>query len=144
MRVFLDTNVLVAAFATRGLCADLLRRVLARHDLVVTREVLDELGPVLDRRIGLGKERTGEILAFLGRWLVEAGEERRIPSFELRDPSDVPVVGSAIAAGAEILVSGDRDLLAASLPLPVVSPRGFWELEKGDGPAGAVHEPERR
>jgi len=29
VRVFLDTNVLVAAFATRGLCADLMRVVLA-------------------------------------------------------------------------------------------------------------------
>ena len=29
MRLFLDTNVLVAAFATRGLCADLLSAVLA-------------------------------------------------------------------------------------------------------------------
>ena len=34
VRVFLDTNVLVAAFATRGLCADVVRTVLAEHELV--------------------------------------------------------------------------------------------------------------
>lgn len=39
MRVFLDTNVLVSAFATRGLCADLMRHVLAEHDLI-TGEVI--------------------------------------------------------------------------------------------------------
>jgi len=32
VRVFFDTNVLVSAFATRGLSADLLRLVLTEHD----------------------------------------------------------------------------------------------------------------
>jgi hypothetical protein len=35
LRVFLDTNVLVSAFATRGLCADLLELVLLQHELIV-------------------------------------------------------------------------------------------------------------
>ena len=34
MRVFFDTNVLVSDFLARGLCADLLRLVLAEHTLV--------------------------------------------------------------------------------------------------------------
>jgi hypothetical protein len=51
LRVFLDTNVLVAAFATRGLCADLLRVVLVRHELVVADVVLDGCR-ALKREIG--------------------------------------------------------------------------------------------
>ena len=43
MRVFLDTNVLVSAFATRGLCADVLRLILAEHTLVTGEVVLREL-----------------------------------------------------------------------------------------------------
>ena len=43
MRVFVDTNVLVAAVATRGLCADVLRAVLASHELVVSQQVLAEV-----------------------------------------------------------------------------------------------------
>jgi len=35
VKVFLDTNVLVSALATRGLCADLLRKVLTEHELLV-------------------------------------------------------------------------------------------------------------
>ena len=35
MKVLLDTNVLVSAFATRGLCADVLRLVLTEHEMVV-------------------------------------------------------------------------------------------------------------
>jgi hypothetical protein len=35
MKVMLDTNVLASAVATRGLCADVLRAVLAEHELVI-------------------------------------------------------------------------------------------------------------
>jgi len=47
VRVFLDTNVLVSAFATRGVCADLVRFVLAEHTLVTSEVVLRELRRVL-------------------------------------------------------------------------------------------------
>ncbi len=43
MKVFPDTNVLVAAFIARGLCADLFREILKRHQLVVVEAFLDEL-----------------------------------------------------------------------------------------------------
>ena len=50
--VFLDTNVVVSAVATRGLCADLFHVVLAEHELVLGETVLTELRPVLRRRSG--------------------------------------------------------------------------------------------
>lgn len=43
MKVFLDTNVIVSAFGTRGLCADLIRLVIARHELTVSEVVLEEV-----------------------------------------------------------------------------------------------------
>ncbi len=65
MRVFLDTNVLVSAFATRGLCADVLRVVLGEHTLVTSEVVLRELGRVLQRRIGIPPRTVKEIVDFL-------------------------------------------------------------------------------
>ena len=53
MRVFLDTNVLVSAFATRGLCADVVRYVLAEHELIVGAVVLEELRRVLRTKMKL-------------------------------------------------------------------------------------------
>jgi hypothetical protein len=50
VKVFLDTNVLVSAFAARGLCADLLRDVLARHDLVTGDADILAAGPALPIR----------------------------------------------------------------------------------------------
>lgn len=51
--VFLDANVLVSDFATRDLCADVIRLVLAEHELIVGEVVLRELERVLEQRIEL-------------------------------------------------------------------------------------------
>jgi len=133
VRVFLDTNVLVSAFATRGLCADLLRHVLAEQTLVVGEVVLDELRRVLRDRIGVPPD------------VVETAEEllrehEVVPAslapaaVEMRDESDRWVLAAALDGGAEVVVSGDRDLLdlGESAPLPIVSPRGFWDRLRAD------------
>ena len=62
MRVFLDTNVLVSAVATRGICADLLRLVASEHELVVGEVVLTELRHVLATRIRLSPASRGGLL----------------------------------------------------------------------------------
>ena len=127
MRVFVDTNVLVAAYATRGLCADLLRLILAQHELVVSRQVLTELEHALRDKIGLPEALIAEILATLTPHLCEQTIELRSP-IQLRDPADEPILAAAIAAGAAALITGDAELLdaAAEAPLPILSPRAFW------------------
>lgn len=127
MRVFLDTNVLVSAFATRGLCADVLRVVLADHALVVTSVVVGELTRVLSERIGVPEAGVADIAAFLADFL-ETAEPPGNTSVILRDSSDIPVVESAIAVEVDMIVTGDKDLLEANLPRRTVSPRAFWEL----------------
>lgn len=127
MKVFVDTNVLVAAYATRGLCSDLLRLILAQHELVVSRQVLDELERALRDKLGLPEALIAEILATLAPQLFEGGSGLRSP-IALRDPQDEPILAAAIAAGAAALVTGDADLLGAApeAPLPILSPRAFW------------------
>ena len=48
----------------------------------------------------------------------------------LRDKDDLAILAEAIAGAADVLVTGDRDLLdiADRAPLPIVTPRGLWEL----------------
>ena len=129
MRVFLDTNVLVSAFATRGVCADVLRVVLAEHTLVTGEVVLRELGRVLRRRIGLPPEAIEEIDEFLREHDVVPKPAARA-AVPPRDPDDQWVVASAVEGRADVLVTGDRDLLdiAADAPVKIVDPRGFWDL----------------
>lgn len=136
MKVYLDTNVLVAALATRGLCADLFQAVLADHQLVVGEALLGELRRVLTRRLRMAPALIDEVEAFL-RSQGEVGREAPATTLDIRDPADRLIVAEAIAGGAEVLVTGDDDLLsvAAGAPLPIVTPRAFWELLR-TGPRG--------
>lgn len=133
MRVFLDTNVLVAAFATRGICADLFRAVLLEHDLITGEPVLREIQRVLVRKLRFPESQTREIIRFL-RDHAEVANPKKAASWPETDPDDRWIVASAIEGKAEILVTGDKDLLEAKsqADFRVVSPRGFWELLKTD------------
>ena len=128
MRVALDTNVLVSAVATRGLCGDIFNLVLAEHHLVVGEAVLGELRRVLRDKFRVPTKTVDEFEALLLQEgeLVRASTATRI---KVRDESDVIVLSEAIQGKADALVTGDRDLLAVTekLPLEILTPRGFWE-----------------
>ena len=131
MRVFLDTNVLVSAFAARGLCADLLEIVLLEHELVLGRQVQLELDRTLRLKLKLGAARSKAIVQFV------SGEAAQIvaqaPAARVRaDPEDARVLGEAILAGAVVFVTGDAAILALRSVegMEIVSPRGFWERMK--------------
>jgi len=134
LRVFLDTNVLVSALATRGVCADVLRVVLAEHSLVTSEVVLRELGRVLRKRIGLPPGAIKEIDEFLREHEV-APKPAAPAALPKRDPGDQWVLASAIESRTDVLVTGDRDLLdiAAAAPIKLIDPRGFWDLVRKNG-----------
>ncbi|MCE5249170.1 putative toxin-antitoxin system toxin component, PIN family [bacterium] len=131
MKVFLDTNVLVSAFATRGLCADVLRTVLAEHELVTGTCVLDELERVLESRFGIPKKTVVSIILFLRRFHIEPTPEH-LPDISIRDPDDLKALASACAAKADVLVSGDQDILSLTeyCTIVITDPRGFWNMLK--------------
>ena len=134
MRVFLDTNVLVAAFATRGLCADVLRIVLAEHDLITGEVVLGELRDVLAKRLKLQPGTVADIMALLRAQEV-VPKPANPSSLPIRDPDDRWILASAVAGGVDVLVTGDQDLLAiaAQAPLTILSPRGLWDRVRSQG-----------
>ena len=134
-RVCLDSNVWVAAFAARGLCADLLALVLAEYALVVPEVVAEEVRRVLTIKLHVTDAATSSAEAVFDRCeFVPRGTD---PSpTAVRDPDDERVLADAFAGGAEILVSGDGDLLAvaAESPIRILSPRAFITLARGGTP----------
>jgi len=148
VRVCLDTNVLVAAFATRGLCADALRAVLVDHELVVGDVILEELELVLAEKLGVPKPRREAVRAALATDVVvprpaaprpaapqPAAPQPAAPrpatphTMPLADAGDAWIVATAIAGQADVLVTGDGGPAAAAdaAPLAILSPRAFWE-----------------
>lgn len=132
MKIFADTNVLVSAFAARGLCADLFEVIIADHQLMTGEFVLQELERVLSTKLNVPDDKVLEILQFLNKYHVEPIPEK--PSeIKVRDENDRWVLESALKAKADILVTGDKDLLVLSKKITrikIISPRGFWEILK--------------
>lgn len=129
MRVCLDTNVLVAAFATRGLCADVLRSCLTEHDLVIGDVHLDELRRTLKNKLKLPDDAIAAAEAvFDGVEIVpKPAKPATVPE---RDKADRWIVATAVAGRADVLVTGDNDLLSVAndAPLAILSPREFWNM----------------
>lgn len=133
MRVFLDTNVLASALATRGLCSDLFRVVVAEHDLVVGEVVLEELRRVLAAKFGVPADRVAEVAELLRAYEMVSRPAKPDPIL-VSDAADRWILASARAANVDILVTGDAELLTVSnqAPFRVASPRAFWdELRSG-------------
>lgn len=133
MRVFLDTNVIVAAVSTRGLCADILRETLARHDLVASEDLFIEIQRVLQDKLGVPAEIVNELIA-----LLRENAHLSVPAWALdlpiKDRADQSLASAAIEARADLFVTGDRELLdLKSLgETEIVSPRAFWERMRGE------------
>ena len=127
MRIYLDTNVVVSAVATRGLCADVLQVIMAEHDLVVGETMLSELRRILPQKLGVPKEIVEETEGFLRRQGTVVAAKAPASIMGL-DPADATVVAEAVAGKADLLVTGDRGLLAApGLPITTISPRELWD-----------------
>jgi putative PIN family toxin of toxin-antitoxin system len=59
-------------------------------------------------------------------FMAEIVEPSRELEEELRDKTDQPVLGTLLAAQADYLITGDKDLLALAERYPIVTPTAFW------------------
>jgi putative PIN family toxin of toxin-antitoxin system len=131
VRVFLDTNVLASAAATRGLCADVLREVLTSHELLTSAQVLSELKRVLRTEFGVAQDLIDDFILLMRQDAVLA-QPGLLPSVEIQDQDDLPILSAAISGKADVFVTGDKELLDLSEVenLAILSPRQFWDKLK--------------
>ena len=132
MKVFFDTNVVLAAFATRGLCADLFAHVLLEHELLVGETVIRELRSKL--RIKL--KFTKSAIARSRPCCAIRSSENPPEHLNLRFPTQT-MSGSWRRPWPLKPMSLSREMPPAEAqraPLPIVSPRGLWEMLRGAEP----------
>lgn len=129
-RIVLDTNVVIAAFAARGLCESVFELCLEKHEMVISDFLLEELREKLIKKIKLPHDTIEDIIELYSKHsqkVIPANIEKEI----CRDPEDVPVVGTCLSGGAEYLISGDKDLLVLKKfgNIKILTPREFYELQ---------------
>ena len=130
MRVFFDTNVIASAFTSQqGLCFKLLEEVYQFGDFITGEVVLTELQKVLIEKFHVTPEDVQELLGELRKRKVIPAPSNPSP-IPVRDPDDAFVLASALEAKADILVTGDQDLLELGdkAGIKILDPRALWEI----------------
>jgi putative PIN family toxin of toxin-antitoxin system len=118
VRVVLDTNVVLSALVFRGGAAGLVRQAWQRGRVLplASTATVQELVRVLAYpKFRLSRAEQDELLADY----LPYAETVRIPQPpptvpDCRDALDLPFMQLAVAGKAQLLVSGDRDLLAVA------------------------------
>jgi putative PIN family toxin of toxin-antitoxin system len=128
LRIVLDTNVLVSGLAYPGSVPGRIVTAWRQGGLkvVLSRYILDELVRVLPRlpRISMTPVEIRD-LAESFMFLADMVEPKGACDVNLRDPADQPVLLTLIAAKADYLVTGDKDLLALVSQYSIVTPAEF-------------------
>ena len=129
MRVFLDTNVLISALATRGLCADLYERLATEHEIVIGEPVVLEVLDILQRKFKASSDLLVKIEAQL-RLLKIIAAQTIAPVLPITDKEDPWIIACALHAKVDCFVTGDVELLNLKSidKLPVISPRECWSM----------------
>lgn len=134
MQVVLDTNVLVSGLAFPGGPPGRLVSAwrAGAFSLAVSDFLLDELArilPAMSARTGFTADDVRDFLDLLRAMaaVVDLGPEVLAQAHHsgLRDPNDVPILATLIAAAADCLVTGDKDLLALAEQYPILTPADF-------------------
>ena len=126
MKIVLDANVVIAAFASRGLCDSILELCLHSHEIIHSQDLLDEILRNLHRKIKL----PGEIVEDIERLLREHAlmvSPVPLAADLCRDPDDIKILALAATANADCIVTGDKDLLVLKefKGVPIMTPRSF-------------------
>jgi putative PIN family toxin of toxin-antitoxin system len=131
VKAVFDTNVLIAAFLTEGLCSGLLIRSRKQaFNLVLCDDIIQEFEGILLKKFKLTSIDISEISTIVS----EAASEilyklGPIPNI-CGDPNDDMIIACAIDAAADYIVTGDEDLLILKRykDIVIINPRNFESL----------------
>lgn len=116
MRILVDTNILFSALLFRGSKPEkALRYVSDFHEMMICDRSIYEFYDTVRRK---GPRRLPDIEVFLAELsyeiipAVESGEKL------IRDAKDQPILNAAIVAGADVILTGDKDFLSLDIDYP--------------------------
>ena len=131
MRAVFDTNILVAAFLTEGICAKLLTRARRRDvDLILCDGILQEFKGVLKKKFVASPHEVSDALLVLSEAALEIHGQADPIKPICRDSDDDLILACAKGTAADYVVTGDADLLVLKTyeGISIVSPREFEQL----------------
>ena len=130
MRVVLDTNVLIAAFISRGACARLFEAIMTTHEAVSSVSLLQEFHDKLTTKFRFSQSDADEALALL-KWKTQLVTPVALQQPVCRDPDDDLVLATAATGDAQCIITGDKDLLILKQfqGIDIIRPADFMAYE---------------
>lgn len=128
MKIFPDTNVLLSAFFGQGLCRELFARLLkSPHELLIGEPVAREFVRIARDKFRVPPADLSAALEVLQRLNPAPAANRDLPG--IPDPDDIPILACALAAGADVFITGDKALLELGQlgGLALLNPRQAWQ-----------------
>lgn len=133
IKVMLDTNVLISAIYNPSSTTFQAFRKASEppYVLVLCDQVIDEMRRIFNRKFPAKIQAMERFLSIAHYDLVTLTSEDapRTEETDIRDINDRPILRSALKAGVEILVTGDKDFLESSVKTPkIVTPSQFIQM----------------
>lgn len=134
MKIMIDTNVLVSSALNRNGTPfkAFLKAVTSPNQAVICEQNIDEMRRVFNRKFPdkIGALESFLALSMLTLTVVPIPDKEHKSEEQVRDIDDRPILRAAIAAKADIIVTGDFDLLEAGLSYPkILTPAQFLEIK---------------
>ncbi len=130
MKVLIDTNVLVsAALNPNGVPAAAYKKAASYpNHCMICEQNLDELKRIFQQKFPKKLSALENFLATARTTLelVPVPKEETALESAIRDVNDRPILRAAVKAGADILLTGDKDFLSSEITTPaMMSPSEF-------------------
>lgn len=130
MRILIDTNVLISAPLNPGGVSyqAYVKAVTYPNHGIICEQNVDEIKRVFNKKFPDKLSALDRFLAtaLMTLELVPVPTRERDLEVKVRDAADRPILRAATEAGADILLTGDRDFLEAGIEHPsIVTPMTF-------------------
>jgi putative PIN family toxin of toxin-antitoxin system len=131
MRITLDTNVLIAAIISHGVCAELLEDLFENHVIISSAFILKELRDKLSTKFKLDDKVIDRYITLLHKKITIVAPAE-LSEGACRDKDDDNILGTAIAGGCACIITGDKDLIDMGRyeNIEIIRPGDFWAWEQ--------------
>jgi len=130
LKAVFDTNIFISALHWAGVPLKIYKRWLeGEFRLVISKEILSELGRVLENDFDWAREETQELCGLINKFAEIVTPKQKLHIIT-DDPNDNKILECALDAQAGFIISGDKHLLKLGVykATQIVTARRFLNL----------------
>ena len=128
MKIVFDTNVILSAFLTHGLSSRVLDVCIGLHEIFVSPWIINEVNKILITKFKIRETEQERVNTFISDEFKIISPSGILPKI-CRDEDDNNILHLAEFTKAELIITGDKDLLTLEeySGAYIITPRQFME-----------------